>query len=450
MKLQPVIWAKGTFLTPQHFQAQERFIADQLHFQIEALNFRPWGFTRLTVDHRRLATGDVALLAATGILPDGLLFDIPDSDRAPEPRSILQYFSSTDDTLDIYLGIPHYVDRGLNVASPGHPAAVRYSADVAMFNDENTGNGEKPIQIARKKFRIFIGEENREGHTAIKIARVRRTASGTIQADPDFVPPLLDLHASDRLTSLTRKLVEILAARSANLSSMRRQRNQSLAEFTVQDIGSFWLLYTINSHIPVFRHLLESKRGHPEKLFTEMLSLAGALTTFSTKIQPQDLPFYDHDNLDKCFSELDHKLSVLLQTVVPSNFVSLAMKLSRPSIYAAAIEDEKYLANTRMYLAVSSKVNEAELINRAPHLIKVCSASYIERLVAQALPGVRLTHVAAPPNPIPVKLHYQYFSLEQTGPAWEAIANARNVAAYVPVEFPDPQLELIILLPQAG
>lgn len=200
----------------------------------------------------------------------------------------------------------------------------------------------------------------------------------------------------------------------------------------------------------MFRHLFETKRGHPERLFAAMLSLAGALTTFSTKIQPQDLPFYDHDNLDRCFLELDEKLTLLLQTVVPSNFVSLSLKLARPSIYATSLDDEKYLSNTRMYLAISSKLNEAELINKTPHLIKVCSANYIERLVAQALPGVRLTHVAAPPNPIPVKLHYQYFSLDQAGPAWDAIAKARNLAAYVPAEFPDPQLELIIMLPQAG
>jgi type VI secretion system protein ImpJ len=48
-----------------------------------------------------------------------------------------------------------------------------------------------------------------------------------------------------------------------------------------------------------------------------------------------------------------------------------------------------------------------------------------------------------------VKLNYQYFSLNQTGVAWEAVTRARNLAAYVPGDFPNPQLELVILLPQA-
>jgi type VI secretion system protein ImpJ len=34
--------------------------------------------------------------------------------------------------------------------------------------------------------------------------------------------------------------------------------------------------------------------------------------------------------------------------------------------------------------------------------------------------------------------------------AWEVIGRARNLAAYVPGDIQNPQLELIILLPQAG
>ena len=81
-------------------------------------------------------------------------------------------------------------------------------------------------------------------------------------------------------------------------------------------------------------------------------------------------------------------------------------------------------------------------------IVKVCSANYIAHLVKQALPGVKLTHVAAPPSSIPVKVNYNYFSLNQSGPVWEAIVRARNVAVYVPADLPNPELEFIIVLPQ--
>ena len=103
-----------------------------------------------------------------------------------------------------------------------------------------------------------------------------------------------------------------------------------------------------------------------------------------------------------------------------------------------------------MYLAISADMNEGDLIAKTPYLVKVCSANHIEHLVRQALPGVSLTHVPKPPSAVPVKLNCQYFSVAMTGGAWEAITRARNLAAYVPGDLPKPNLELIILLPEAG
>jgi type VI secretion system protein ImpJ len=179
-----------------------------------------------------------------------------------------------------------------------------------------------------------------------------------------------------------------------------------------------------------------------------MLSLAGSLTTFSLQVHPRDLPAYDHENLGPCFTDLDEKLRLLLDTVVPSNFVALPLKVVQPAIYATSLDNDKYLVNTRMYLAISAETGPAEIIQKVPGLVKVCSASHIEHLVRQALAGVALTYVPQPPSAIPVRLNYHYFSLNQSGPAWEAIGRARNLAAYVPSDFPNPQLELLILLPQ--
>ena len=108
----------------------------------------------------------------------------------------------------------------------------------------------------------------------------------------------------------------------------------------------------------------------------------------------------------------------------------------QPNIYACSIDKDEYLKNTRMYLAVSAGTGEADLIGRVPHLVKICSGDYIDRLVQNALPGVALTHSVSPPSAIPLKLNYQYFSLSQSGGPWETILRARNLAAYVPGDFP--------------
>jgi type VI secretion system protein ImpJ len=448
--LEPVIWAKGTVLNPQHLQIQDRFLVDSLQFQLQALNFRPWGFQRLRIDQQALATGTLILSEAAGILSDGLLFDIPDSDPAPSPRGMADRFAADRDTLAVYLAIPHYREQGLNVANGVRDIEARYRAEVEMVRDDNTGQSERPVMMARKNFRLLFEGENREGSSVMQIANIRKTPAGLYQMDPHFVAPMLDLSASDYLLSIARRLVEILSAKSTTLSGSRRQKNQSLADFTASDIANFWLLYTINTAFPMMSHLFETRRGHPEALFSAMLQLAGSLTTFSQKVHPRDLPAYDHEDLGGCFTELDEKLRLLLETVVPSNFVSLPLKLVQPNIYAVSIDRDEYLRNTRMYLAMSADTGPADLIGRAPHLVKLCSADHIELLVQRALQGVPMIHSVNPPSAIPLKLNYQYFSLSQSGGPWETVIRARNLAAYVPGDFPNPQLELIILLPSAA
>jgi type VI secretion system protein ImpJ len=448
-RLEPVVWTKGTFLNPQHLQSQDRYLEETLQFEVQALQFRPWGFSHLRLDHAALAAGTLAVAEASGILPDGLLFEIPQSDQPPPAKPLKDHFDAETDNVDVYLTVPNYRDRGFNVASARRDANTRYHAEVEMLRDENTGQSEKPVLVARKNLRLLVESENREGSSALRVARVRKTPAGLFQLDARFVPPLLDFQASDYLLSIARRLVEILSAKSSELAGSRRQRNQSLADFSTADIPRFWLLYTVNAALPEFRHLFETRRGHPEALYAAMLSLAGALSTFSLKIHPRDLPAYDHDNLGACFTDLDEKLRLLLETVVPSNYVSLPLKLVQPSIYAASIDNEKYLERTRMYLAVSADLSQADLIAKAPQLIKICSADAIEHLVQRALPGVPLTHVVTTPGAIPVKLNYQYFGLSQSGGSWESVVRARNLAAYVPGDFPNPQMELIIVLPQA-
>ena len=448
-QLEPVIWAKGTFLNPQYLQTQDRFLENSLRFHLEALHFAAWGFQSFQVDQALLAAGTFGLSQASGIMSDGLLFDFPKSDSPPASRPLAPHFGSDQATLDVFLAIPHYREGGFNVASHRRDADTRYRAEVELVRDENTGQAEKPVLIARKNFRLLMEGESREGFSAIRVATVEKGPSNLFRLQPRFVPPLVEFRASDYLTSICRRLLEILSSRSAILSGLRRQKNQTLADFTAADIPGFWLLYTINSAMPVFRHLFEARGGHPEELFSAMLSLAGALTTFSVNIHPRDLPQYDHEDLGACFTSLDTKLRLLLETVVPSNFVSLPLKLVQPSIYATSIDRDDYLTNTRMYLAIKADTAQADVIDKTPNLIKIASADVVEYLVQHALPGVPLKHVQSPPNAIPVKLGYQYFSLTPQGAPWESIGKSRNLAAYAPVDFPNPQMELIILLPQA-
>lgn len=447
-QLQKVLWNKGLLLTPQHLQTQDRFLEDSLAFRLASLVFQPWGFRRLSIDQVALAGGTLALAEAEGIFPDGLGFDVPGSDPVPAPKPFAEHWHPDRESLLIYLGVPEYRPGARNVGTPGVDGNTRYVAEAVLRRDDNTGLAEKPLQIARKNLRFIVEGEPLEGSTVLPVARVQRTATGAFQLDPRFVPPLLDLAASDYVMSMTRRLVEVLSAKSSALAAGRRQRSRGQAEFGAVDVANFWLLYTVNTHLPELRHLYETRRGHPALLFRALTSLAGALTTFSTTLHPRALPEYDHTDLGGCLTRLDEIVRELLETVVPANHLTLPLRQVEPAIYATAIDQDRIFGATQIYLAVSAGLKADELLRKVPQLIKISSASQVERLIRQALPGLPLRPVPEPPGSLPIKLDYQYFLLERTGPEWEAIRLARNLAAYVPSDFPDPHLELLVVLPQ--
>lgn len=448
-QMQPVLWTKGLLLNPQQLQTQDRFLEDLIQFQLTALTYSPWGFDSLVIDREALAGGVFALAGATGIFPDGLLFDIPETDTAPPPKPLQEHFGPDQATLDVYLAVPEYRPGGQNVSSAQTDRNTRFRAEVLLRRDENTGLAEKPIQVARKNLRFLVEGESLDGNSVLRVGRVRRAASGDYQLDAEFVPPLINISASDYLLAITRRLVEILSAKSTGLAGTRRQKSQSLAEFSIADVASFWLLYTINTHMPQLRHLFETRRGHPAELYAAMVSLAGALTTFSLTVHPRDLPVYDHADPSASFAALDARIRELLETVVPANYASLPLRLVRPSIYATAIDQDRYLASPQWFLALSADLDQAELVAKAPKLVKLTSADRIDRLVKQALPGLGLTYTPKPPTAIPVKVKHNYFQLAQSGGEWDAIRVARHVAAYVPSDFPNAELELVVVLPAA-
>lgn len=448
-QLQPVMWSKGTFLQPQHLQTQDRYFESLLHFRQESLRFAPYGFRHLVFSKQALAAGQLSIEKASGLLADGLAFDIPGSDAAPEAKALAAWFEPVQGvapaTVDLYLAVPTYRHGGANVGRPQVQKDGRYLVDTVLVNDENSGLAQKPVQVARKNFRILTEFELGEGITSMKLARVRKDEAGQFQLDHSFVPPLLDIASNEHIMGLARRTIELMSAKSSNLAGMRRQKNLTLADFTAGDIANFWLLYTINSSLPVVRHAFESRHGHPEELYAELTALAGALTTFSSEIEPADLPIYQHDDLGACYRDLCGKIHELLESTVPTNFVSIPLKLMQQSILGASLDDEKLLRNCRYYLALSADVGEGELIQRTPLLGKLCSATHIEHLVRNALPGVPLMHLPVPPSTIPVKLNFQYFALNQTGGAWEAIVRSRNIAFYAPGELGVTKAEVIVV-----
>jgi type VI secretion system protein ImpJ len=369
-----------------------------------------------------------------------------ESDSAPPLRSFSEQLQSASDAVDIYLAIPDYRDKACNISEAGPQGHTRYSVEAEDLVDEYSGRSTRPVLVARKNLRFLIGSESREGHTTLKVARVRKTPGGLFTLDSVFVPPTLDFRTSHYLKSIAGGVVQHLAAKSTAL--MLRPGAAVVDQLTSAEIPRFWLRYTVNSYLPMFRHLLECRGGHAELLFRAMLQLTGALATFSDRVNPAALPLYNHDDLGPCFTDLYATLQDLLETVIRSNVVSIPLRLVEPAKYSAALNSDEYLSRTRLYLAVGAEMSLPDLIRKAPKLIKLSSRRHVEYLVQSALPGLRLTHITHLPAAVGMKGDREFFVLDLQGDAWEAIRRDRDVTAYVPDDFPGAQVELLIVMPR--
>jgi type VI secretion system protein ImpJ len=447
--LSKFVWSEGMYLAPHHFQAQNRYFEDSVHFATANLWSAGYGFTSYSLDVEGIRNGTVALLTACGIFQDGLPFDMPECDALPAARNIGALFPPAAESLTVYLAVPQHAPDGPNctLETDLPERDTRFIGLRQIFPDENTGRDEKPVFLGRKNIRLLLETEDCEGLLRMPLARVIRDASGHYVFDPDFIPPCLKLVASDRLLGQLRRLVDILEEKSASVArSQPRLGDKFQAGMSAAQVAQFWLLHSINSSLAPLRHALVTKHGHPEEAYREMLRLGGALCTFALDSHPRTLPVYDHDHLDQCFDALDDHIRRHLEIVAPSQAILIPLTPGERYFYNGNIKDDRCIARSRWILGIRSAVGEAELIFKTPQLVKVCSAKFVPELVKRALPGLTLTHLTVPPPAIAARVDMQYFSVSKAGPCWEHIAQSKQVGVYVPGELPRPEMELTVLL----
>ena len=301
--LSKVVWHEGMYLGPHHFQVQSQSFEDLVHFSTSSLWFAPYGVISCKLDPDALQNGMLSLVHARGLFPDGLAFQMPDADAVPPILNINELFSSTRESLLVSLAVPARRPDGPNCALDSEPSPVdlRYQAEMLTLPDDNTGRDEKQIQVGRKNIRFTVESQATQDLVTLPVARVLRDGSGRFIFDPSFIPPCLQISASERLLVIARTLVDILDEKSASLSRARRATAQGRAGYSSDEIASFWFVHTVNESLSVLRHLSLSERGHPEQLYMEMSRLAGALCTFGLESHPESLPAYNHDDLGEVF-----------------------------------------------------------------------------------------------------------------------------------------------------
>lgn len=441
------VWSEGMYLGPHHFQFQNRYFEDALEFVTGSLWRDACGFAGLQFDADALRNGTLAMVHARGLFADGLTFDFPGSDMAPEPRNFTSLFSPVADHLTLYLGVPAFVRDGQNTELAKNGAHTRYFAAERLLPDQNTGLDERPIQIGHKNLRLLAESELSDKYVSMPLVRVLRDGAGRFEYDPTFIPPCLSIATSPELARMLHRLSEILEEKSTVFTQEQQQRHGVFqAGMSARHVAQYWFLHALNSNIPALRHFLLSGHAHPQEVFREMSRLAGALCTFGLEVHPRSLPVYNHFDLGTCFAALDEHIRRHLEIVLPSKAMRIPLQQTDSSLWNGQVTDERCLGAGRWILEIQSPLGEADIIANVPKLTKICSSRFVVELIKRALPGLTLNYLSVPPAQIAARVESQYFSIDRLGPCWEHIVQTRIVGVYVPAEIPNPQMSLIVLL----
>ncbi len=433
-----VVWAEGMFLRPQHFQQQDRFTDFLVQSRTLPAQFFFWGFSRLALDTELLGLGKVGLLSAEGVLPDGTPFSCPGHDEAPAALAIGK---DVKDTV-IHLALPMRRRAGAEVTLGGvGGASVRYAAEVAEVPDVNdVGAQAAEVQIGKIQLSLRAAQDVTDGWVSLPVAQVvERRADGSVMLDPSFIPTVVNNSEISGLAVFCRELFGLLRQRGAALEERLSQPGRG----GVGEVGDFLMLQFLNRWEPAVEHWVRVRAIHPERLFDDLLKMAGELATFTREQRrPAAMPTYDHDDLRSCFLPLMLELRRGLSSVLEQNAIQIELQERQYGVHVALIPSTELLTSCDFVLAVHAQTAVEFLRAHFPTQIKMGPVERIRDLVNLHLPGVPLRSLPVAPREIPYHAGYSYFELDTGHDLWRQLQNSGGLALHVSGGFPELQLEM--------
>lgn len=440
-----VMWSEGMFLQPQHFQYQDEFHQHQLSEASARSGPFNWGVQVLEVNQDALAHGRLQLSRLKVVFPDGTLVDAPQHDPLPAARDLDELSGVSG--CKVFAALRQVEPYTPNVVDDEHRRGKnrRFRQRFESLPDLLEGDVENELSLLELNASLLLEGDELDGTSHCPVLRLKRNAAGDLSVDGDFVPPCLHLSANDTLMALAQRLIGVLQAKHDALSGRRRERADQVAEFGSSDVTLFWLLYTVNRAYPHLAHLLAHPRLRPEQLYRFLTDLVASLMTFSMGHQLSDLPDYQHLDPARSLFRLETMARELLDTVVPNQYIPIALEQTKPSYFVGRLHDSR-LVDADFYVCVHADMPGAKLIELVPRAFKVGSPEDIEVVVNSAMPGGTLAHAARLPVAIPVRLDNHYFALEPKGRMYERMMSAQAIAFYVPSGFTNLKIELMAVL----
>jgi len=431
MSVQKVVWQEGMLLRPQHFQQNDRYYDQQLKSRTQKLLSHAWGFFSLEIDAQFLNMGKLVISHASGVLPDGSLFEIG-NEKEPLALDVPPNTSSTP----VYLALPLVTSNHVETRRPNQrDVLARYTAHESEVADSNAGDGSaSQVSCAQPDFKLLLGQHpNEQAFVRLQVCEIQdSTPDAVISLNPDYVATYLHSHASSYLLSCLKEVVSMLAHRG----DMLAERIRATGKMGSSEVGDFMMLQLINRSEPVLRHLLNLEQVHPEQIYRELLGLLGELSTYSSESKrPKHDSRYQHSDQGQSFRKLMDAIRQVLSMVLEQHAVELPLQQRQYGIKVSPINDAKLLGSASFVLAASAQCDSEELRKRLPAHLKVGAVERIRQLVNLHLPGIKVKPLPVAPRQIPFHSSKTYFALEFTSEELAQLERSGGFAFHVSGEI---------------
>jgi type VI secretion protein, VC_A0114 family len=432
-----VIWREGMFIKPQHFQQQQRYADYVLHARFSALGDYFYGLQSLSINEDYLGLGRIALVAASGVLPDGTLFHIPHEDELPAPLEIVD---ASVVNQKVYLALPLSVN-GVNEVGQGGLVATRLHSHRHEVRDWHSDGGDVvSLEVGRVSLRLMLEHEDRSAYTSLAIARiVDKRPDGGLVLDPNFMPCSVSVSAMPTLKRFLGEAAGLVADRAQSLS----RRIAAPAQQGVADVAEFMMLQLLNRVQPQLSHLAHLGTLHPERLYGTLVQLCGELMTFTDESRlPPEFPVYLHDDQQLSFEPVMLALRQALSTVLSPRAVSIQLHKQQYGIILAMVNESELMSSAEFVLAVRARMPQEQLRKQLLQQTKVASSEKIRELISLQLPGIPLLPLPVAPRQLPYHAGYSYFQIDRQSPAWKVLAINNTLAFHIAGDFPELDMQL--------
>lgn len=433
-RLAKVAWSEGMLLRPQHFQQQDRYLYHIARLRHLSLAPHGYGVTELALDTQALGLGQLSLIKASGLFPDGMPF------RFGEQDGLMREVPADARDELVYLALPLEKQAGVNIAAMGAGQIARFVLEEAPMLDDSLDDGEEEILgLAYLNPCLRLGREELAGYVALPVARIIEVVNEKeVKLDRSFVAPCLDIAGLTPLASLLRESLAMVKQRAKALAArMQKGAEQSTTLFDVL------MLQTLNRWQPTLEHLRTSPQVHPERFYEVLVGLVGEMATFTrAEKSPPELPPYRHDKLTETFGDLAAIISQSLSTVLEQTAVALKLEDAQFGIRVAPLADKSLLESSQLVLAVHADLTTEDIRRRLPAQIKLGSVEHIRDLVNNHLPGIGISALPVAPRQIPYHAGYHYFLLDSQSERWQQLKQSGGLALHVSGNYPGLALEL--------